>query len=114
MSFKENLADDLENVFFNEEELADEHTVNGVRCLCVLDTSNLLADSATFTVHSRNMQYASEPFQSGDRVLFIQDKYLEDEVKSGDRMQIDEDVYRVVDVTDGWGMKQIHLSNIYE
>lgn len=114
MSFKDNLETDLEEVFFNPEELADEHEINGVSCLCVLDTSDHLSDNATFTVHSRNMQYKSETLQLGDRVLFIQKKYVEKQPKVGEYFYIDEDTYQVVDVTDAWGMYQIHLRDISE
>ena len=38
MSFKDELAADLDNVFFNAEEFAEEHRVEGKNILCVIDT----------------------------------------------------------------------------
>lgn len=38
MSFKEEVAADLDGVFFAGDEFADYHTVEGARILCIIDT----------------------------------------------------------------------------
>ena len=37
MGFKEQVADDLVNVFMNPNEFAEEHDLNGTVCLCVIE-----------------------------------------------------------------------------
>lgn len=36
-TFKENLTEDLRDVFFDVDEFAEEHDLNGTVCLCVLE-----------------------------------------------------------------------------
>ena len=36
-TFKEDLAEDLRDVFFDVDEFAEEHDLNGTVCLCVLE-----------------------------------------------------------------------------
>ena len=45
MSFRDEMAADLDGVFFDAEEFASEHTVEGRTIRCVLDTSRSQAKS---------------------------------------------------------------------
>ena len=40
MGFKEQVADDLTRVFLNPAEFAEEHDLNGIVCLCVVEKSH--------------------------------------------------------------------------
>lgn len=42
MTVKEHWLDDIEHVFFDPEEFAEEHEVNGVKMPCVIDNFELL------------------------------------------------------------------------
>lgn len=112
MSFKEMLEEDLEKVFFSTDELADIHRIDGKEVPCVLDMGELKGDSATFTVHSRNMQYTSDTLQFGDRVLFIRKAFFERMPKVEQKLRIDDKLYSVLDVNEQRGLLQIHLRDI--
>lgn len=41
MTFRESVADDINNVFLNDLEFAEEHDLNGTKCLAVLQDITL-------------------------------------------------------------------------
>lgn len=42
MTFKEQIAKDINDVFINPDEFSDKHTINGKEMLCQIDTNELV------------------------------------------------------------------------
>ncbi len=77
MGFKDQLFDDLDAVFFNPEEFAESHTINGVEVVLVVDndklaemyinkeahTEELFKDSIMFYVRKKDLGFEPVPGQ---------------------------------------------------
>lgn len=77
MGFKEQLLDDLDSVFFNREEFAETHTINGAEVDIVVDsdklaelyisketdTEELFTDSIMFYVRKKDLDFEPVPGQ---------------------------------------------------
>lgn len=77
MGFKEQLLNDLDSVFFNQEEFAETHIINGVEVDIVVDndklaelyiskeshTEELFTDSVMFYVRKKDLDFEPVPGQ---------------------------------------------------
>ncbi len=96
MGFKEQLLDDLDSVFFNTEEFAETHTINGVEVDIVVDndklaelyiskeahTEALFTDAIMFYVRKKDLEFEPVPGQYLDydgRGMLISDVKADDE-----------------------------------
>ncbi len=96
MGFKEQLIGDLDSVFFNTEEFAETHTINGKSVGIVIDndelaklylskdthTESLFMDSILFYVRKKDLDFEPVPGQYlnyDDRVFLISDVKTDDE-----------------------------------
>ena len=90
MGFKEQLTEDLDSVFFNSEEFAETHVINGSEVKIVVDnyklaelylskethTEQLFTDSILFYVRKKDLDFEPVPGQCleyDDRVFLISD-----------------------------------------
>ena len=96
MGFKEQLLDDLDAVFFNPEEFAESHTINGAEVDIVVDndkladiyiskethTEELFTDSMMFYVRKKDLDFEPVPGQYLEfdgRGMLISDVKTDDE-----------------------------------
>ncbi|MCM1307575.1 MAG: hypothetical protein NC223_03150 [Butyrivibrio sp.] len=96
MEFREQLLEDLDSVFFNAEEFAESHMINGSEVNIVVDndklaelylskgthTEQLFTDSILFYVRKRDLGFEPVPGQCinyDDRVFLISDVKTDDE-----------------------------------
>jgi len=96
MGFKEQLLDDLDSVFFNPEEFAETHTINGVEVDIVVDndklaelyiskethTEELFTDAIMFYVRKKDLDFEPVPGQYmkyDGRGMLISDVKTDDE-----------------------------------
>lgn len=77
MGFKEQLLDDLDSVFFNTDEFAETHTINGEKVDIVVDndkladlyiskethTEELFTDAIMFYVRKKDLDFEPVPGQ---------------------------------------------------
>lgn len=77
MNFKEQILEDLNTVFFNPDEFAEKHTINGAEVDIVVDndklaelfisrqinTEQLFTDSIMFYVRKRDLDFEPVPEQ---------------------------------------------------
>lgn len=77
MEFKEQVAADLDAVFFNSEEFAESHTINGVEVEIIVDndklvelyiskdthTEELFTDSILFYIRKKDLDFEPVPNQ---------------------------------------------------
>lgn len=111
-AFNQMLDKDLNNVFLNLEELADEHYINDEKTVCIVDIVEFTGKTASFTMHSRNAQYTSETLIAGDRMLYIREDFFRVFPKKDQRIDIDENPYIILDVRKNRGLLEIHLRDI--
>lgn len=96
MGFKEQFLDDLDSVFFNSEEFAETHTINGAEVDIVVDndklaelyiskeshTEELFTDAIMFYVRKKDLDFEPVPGQYLEydgRGMIISDVKTDDE-----------------------------------
>lgn len=96
-AFKDTVAADRAAVFLSMDEFADEHTVDGVQIVCVIDSDNYAQRAPEVGVESADMR------------LFAPSDELQRK-EAGDVMDIDGTLYVVVTWADDMGMAEVALS----
>ncbi len=97
-AFKDAVADDMDDVFLNEDEFAEEHNLNGTDCLCIVESPTTKAEltnggsgekykgydavhGAIATVHVKKADIGEMPVEDQDFTLdgemFIVDSCVE-------------------------------------
>ncbi|MCM1058320.1 MAG: hypothetical protein NC517_12045 [Firmicutes bacterium] len=93
-SFKEAHLDDLDNVFFDEEELAERHRIDGKECMAIL--TDMTRSS------SRNQRSALNPKETAinrsSYLFYIRDTELERKFTVNAMIELDGKKYFVQDV----------------
>lgn len=110
-SFKEAYQDDLENAFFDEEEFASRHTIDGVECTVVLTECTNSAPSTS------RLRYALNPKETAiDRishVVYIRDaeaeKLKRTKFTCNARIDLDGKKYFVQDVKHADGVYRLAI-----
>ena len=97
MSFKDQIALDLA-VFFNIEENADSHNINGQNMPVVLDGDTL-----------RRRQAKGEYGYEGTMVIFVAQSDYGEEPAIGEILNLDGEIYRVTDVQSDQGVYSITI-----
>lgn len=101
MSFKEQLEKDMK-AFFNADEFAETHSINGESIECVL----MLADKDT----DANIQSKKGTITSYSSIS-VQTSYVGTKIVPGDYLEVDSELFNVVEVSDVEGILYIDLSN---
>ena len=100
MSFKEQLEKDMK-AFFNADEFAETHSINGESIECVL----MLADKDT----DANIQSKKGTITSYSSII-VQTSYVGTTIVPGDYLEVDSELFNVVEVSDVEGILYIDLS----
>lgn len=95
-SFKEQLEKDSENTFFNLNEFAEFHDVDGEKIPVVVDNETLLQLDLGKTVETDGI------FQD-NKMFFVQKKYMPDQPVIDQIMEFDGEPYRVGNVLEDFG-----------
>lgn len=106
MTVKEHWLDDIENVFFDVDEFAEVHTINGVEMPCVIDNYEMLDRERKFA------PYKGEYFDglSTKQVLFFVRASDFGALPSiGRRITVDKKNYIVTDAVDEGGAYSLTL-----
>jgi hypothetical protein len=98
MGFKEQIQSDL-NIFINDNEFAEPHTIDGVQLSVVIDNDRL-----------KERQSHSEYGYEGDILFFVAKSAYGAAPASGQVINFDGDIYRVSDVQEDLGMYSITLA----
>lgn len=75
-SFKEAYQDDLDNAFFDEEEFAEKHTIDGEECVIILKDMTSVDASATGRARSE-MNPKETAINKVSYIIYIRDTDLE-------------------------------------
>ena len=105
MNFKDQLKKDMNNVFFNINEFAEIHKVNGKDVRIVIDDD--LFKEKYNTIEADGLIILG-------KVLFIQKEDLTGEPKTGRKITIDGKEYDIIDVSLKNNMYEIDLQKYTE
>lgn len=95
-SFKEQMEKDFDNTFFNLNEFAELHELDGKKIPVVVDNETLLQLNLGKTADSDGI------FQD-NKMFFVLKKYLEDEPVIDQIMEFDGESYQVGNVMEDFG-----------
>lgn len=95
-SFKEQMEKDFDNTFFNLNEFAELHELDGKKVPVVVDNETLLQLNLGKTADSDGI------FQD-NKMFFVLKKYLEDEPVIDQIMEFDGETYQVGNVMEDFG-----------
>ncbi len=98
LSFKEQINEDL-NTFFDINEFAERHYIDGVIKTVVVDNETL----------KKRIQKEYDGILQADLLYFIKSYDVQKEIKVGDVQNFDGSVYKVFDVKYDSGMYEIIL-----
>ena len=79
MTLKDDIAADIDAVFFDDDEFAEEHVVEGAKILCVVDTCRAQASS-------KGTEYG---LSEADYVLYAKTKDLPRRKAAGSLLRLD-------------------------
>lgn len=99
MGFKEQLLEDLDSVFFNPNEFAETHMINGSEASVIVDndklaelfiskdthTDQLFTDSIMFSVRKKELDFEPVP---GQYIKYDGEGYIITDVKTDDASYI--------------------------
>lgn len=103
MNFKDAMAADIGNVFFNANEFAELHNVEG-------NDINIIIDNEKLTELKTKSQFASQITQA-EMLIYVKSSDLGYVPANGSMLEIDSNVYTVNMVTDSEGMLEIVLES---
>lgn len=98
---KDLIQNDVTNIFLNEDELGEKHSLDGVDIVCIID------DSIDNTLGVKNMQY-SEGVYTTSVNLYVKDGYIEFP-DIGQQIELDGKLYSVVKAVNNIGIFEILL-----
>lgn len=99
MSFRDIVQTDLGNVFFNLDEFAEEHTIDGRKMLCIIDQDANIASA----VQSVTGIYAA------NRRIYVREEDMKALPKEGKRLSLDGQFFFVTDARAEMGVFVIEL-----
>lgn len=99
MTLKDEIAEDIYNVFLNEDDFGEEHIVNGTVIKCMFDD-----DKLTERQGSNELAVSDSSL-----LLFAKNSDLPPRMVNGERMTIDGKNYVVDDWKENLGMSEIVL-----
>ena len=103
-TFKEDLTEDLRGVFFDADEFAKEHDLNGTVCLCVLEKPR------TEEKYIRGATYdAYEGIHGASVIVHVESRLLPEIPVEGMRFDLDGEVMLVDSCTQEAGLLSIVL-----
>lgn len=99
MSFKEQLKDDLSEVFFNIDEFAEMHTLGGQEVPLIIDDDEL---------QKRRIK-AAEGTYVGDMLLLVETKHINKKPVEGKKLTLDGKPYFVISCEEKEGLYEIAI-----
>ena len=110
LTFKDCAAADIDDVFFNTDEFADEHTINGKKLLAVLDENTLMDRSAHWEGGAK--QSFDQGLYKADAKLFVKCRELGGRPKVSSPMIVDGKKYLVGNVDEEAGVYSVELVRV--
>lgn len=99
MNFKEHIKNDVCNVFFNCEDFAQKHTLDGRTILCIVDDDRL---------HEQTLKSAAGTYK-GVKLIHVPKTELKGRPKQGARLEFDDRMYTVESCIEDDGVFTITL-----
>lgn len=102
MSFKDIIKQDIGNVFFNKDEFADEHIIDGVKMNATIDQNELIERNKKVNEHM-------DGIYSCAFILYVTKEEFGNRPKVGSSLKVDGKQYKVIDCTEEDGVYAITL-----
>jgi hypothetical protein len=99
MGFKEALADDIDNVFFETKEFAEEAIIDGRSVPIILDDDALLGKSDVYAMG----------LAEGERLIFIKAKDMHRLPQPGEQMTIGDEQWYVRHAVSNAGVFELRI-----
>ena len=93
MTLKDLIKQDVHGVFFNLDEFADIHTINGVEMPCQVDNNERLEREKRFSQHMDGVYMDSVP-------IYVPAEYFDKLPTRGATLSFDGKQFRVAEATD--------------
>lgn len=100
--FKDMVAADIDNVFLNEDEFAETHTLEGNTCVCVITNDR----TKRVTRSARNFSGLHGDFLC----VVVKTSSLQREPKQGENFRVDSKLYKMASCTEDMGVYTIQLA----
>lgn len=101
-SFKDAYQDDLDNVFFDVEEFAEMHVIDGVECSVIITDYNHPA-------HRSALNPKETAVNKSSKVIYIRDADLQRKVTCNAMIELDGKKYFVHDVKHPKGVYRLEI-----
>ena len=109
MGFKEEVANDLANVFLDLEEFGDTHTIGKKETICVIDEERFQNKQK-----NRNKSLENEGIFMEGLTLFIEKSFFKFPPHSGEKILVDGIRYYVEETKEDMGLLEIDLTRYDE
>lgn len=111
MSLREVMRDDLRagRVWFNVDEMAGTHTVNGVKVLCVVDAAEM---SESYSLNDPVEKRRNEGVMTGALTLYMRRDEYKGVPYIGQSLTLDGRKYRIDSYGDDEGMLELNVSEV--
>lgn len=110
-SFKEAYQDDLDNAFFDEDEFADKHTIDGEECVIIL--TDVTSAAASYSRAKSAINPKETAVNKISHVIYIRDtevkKLKRKKFTSGAMISLDGKNYFVQDVKYSAGVYRLEI-----
>lgn len=88
-NFKECFQDDLENAFFDLDEFASIHTIDGVECPVVLTDTRVLDGKMSYGMMKENLNPKETAIVKATHILFVRESNLKRKITPNAMIQLD-------------------------
>lgn len=100
MNFKEQLAHDTETIFFNMNEFAENHTIDGKIVNCIVDNDRL----------NERSKKEFDGIYVGELLIFVKKTDLVRELSQGMPLMVDKKQMYIFSVREDYGVYEIILN----
>lgn len=106
MTFKEQIADDVKNIFLNLEEFADYHVINGKKMPVIFDSNEMID-------REKRYQYKRSLYADGvylkELLIYVRADYFGALPPVGRTLTLDGKMYTISDAVDEYGVYSLSL-----
>lgn len=107
MGFSEDYMEDIDDVFFDDEELAGEHTIDGVALTAIVRNTTFVSTTEDLRVSRRTVNPKENSVNTSACIVFIRKRDAERKFRSGGMINFDGKKMFVHDVKEIPGMIRI-------
>ncbi|MBE5910891.1 hypothetical protein [Pseudobutyrivibrio sp.] len=108
-NFRECFEDDLDNAFFDLDDFADEHTIDGKKCVAVFTTTEIVNGKMSYGLMKATLNPKETAINKVQPLLFVRKSDLRAKVTPNSMITLDGVKYFVQQVTTTQGVCRLVL-----